>query len=132
LPLPAFAATAATTPAIATAAAAESTAATSGPASATAATTGPAATAAEPSLVARAGFIHGQRPTVQIGPVQGVDRRSRLGVIRHFDECEPARLAGVPVADDLDAIDLSVLSEYLLEVLFDRRVRKITNVNTLH
>src|SRR5687768_4722615 len=129
--LPAVAAAAAAAPASAAAAAAASAAAVAAaatPASAAAAAVAAAAPAAAAAAVpaaaaaaARAvftglGLVDGEVAAHVVLAVEGGDGRLGLLVGGHLDEPEALGAAGVPVGDDLGALDGAVRGEQLLQV----------------
>jgi hypothetical protein len=129
--LPAIAAVAAIPAAPATAAMAA--APTTATAMATASATVPAAPAAAAALCLGTCFIHYEVSPAKILPVQGVDGAIRIFVIRHFYEGEPARLSRKPVANQVDARgSYTDLREPLVELVFRRGKRKITDIELLH
>src|SRR5205807_415044 len=65
--------------------------------------TGPAATAAAAAVCFRAGFVHGERPAVDLLTVYGGDRSLRFGVVAHLDETESLGAAGVTIGNQGDA-----------------------------
>jgi hypothetical protein len=90
-----------------------------------------AATAAALCLGTR--FIHHEVSPAEILAVEGVDRAIRIFVIGHFNEGEPARLARKPVANQIDARgSYTDLRKPLVELLFRRGKRKITDIELLH
>jgi hypothetical protein len=125
--LPAIAAVAAISAAPATAAMAAA------PTAATASAAIPAAPAASAALCLGTCFIHYEVSSAKILPVQGVDGAIRIFVIRHFYEGEPARLSRKPVANQVDARgSYTDLREPLVELVFRRGKRKITDIELLH
>ena len=83
---------------------------------ATAAGTTPAAPSLEAATAARAaafgtrtGFIHVNGASTQLSSIQSRDCGLRFIGVRHFDESESARLTGLPVIDDGNAIDCPIL-----------------------
>jgi hypothetical protein len=132
-------------PAIATVAAisaAPATAAVSATATPTAATAMAAASAAistAPTSTAAAAlrlgtcFIHHEVSPAEILTVQGVHRAIRVFVVGHFNEGEPARLSRKTVANQIDARgSYTDLRKPLVELLFRRGKRKISDIELLH
>src|SRR6186997_785502 len=75
------------------------------------------ATAAAVAPFHRARFVDDDLARSHRRLVQARDRRCRVGVVGHFDEAEPLRLAGELVADHLGAGDLSERLEELAELI---------------
>jgi len=126
--LPAIATVAAITaaPAIAAVAAASTATATSVTVPAASATT-----AAAFCLGTR--FIHHEVSPAEVLPVQGINRAIRIFVSVDFDERETARLARETVADEIDARGrYTDLRKPLVELIFRRGERKITDIELLH
>ena len=105
----------------------------------TAATAASAAVPAAPATTAAAAlclgtcFIHHQVSPAKILTVQGVHRAIRIFVIRHFNEGEPARLSRKAIAYQIDARGCYTdLRKPLVELLFRRGKRKITDIELLH
>jgi hypothetical protein len=129
--LPAISAVAAITAAPATTTvAATSTAATTASAAIPAA---PATTTAAAALCLGTCFIHHKVSPPKILTVQGVHGAIRVFVIGHFNEGEPARLSCKTIANQIDARgSYTDLREPLVELLFRRGKRKITDIELLH
>jgi hypothetical protein len=78
-------------------------------------------------------FIHHEVPPAEILTVQGVHGAIRVFVIGHFNEGEAARLSRKPIANQIDARgSYTDLRKPLVELLFRRGKRKITNIELLH
>src|SRR3990172_2445198 len=96
----------------------------------------PAAAAASPPAAATVtlgpGFVDVQRATAELGAVDAADSRLGGRGVRHLDEGEAARAAGVAVGDDADAIHLAVSRKDVAELLLGDVERTITNVNLSH
>jgi hypothetical protein len=75
-----------------------------------------AATTATRTLFARAGFVDGQRPAIERLAMELRDRRLRIGIIAHGDECKSARLAGELVLHQQHFRYRSRLREIILKV----------------
>jgi hypothetical protein len=100
---------------------------------ATAAAAAHAATTAAAAAGARAilGFIHAQRTAAHVESVQGAHRA--LGVrLRHFDEAEAARPAGLAVGREGNGLDGAVLAKQFLDVLLRRSERQVAHVDLGH
>lgn len=67
-----------------------------------------AATAATRARFPGPGFVYRQRPTAQFGAIQGRHRLIRIGIHRHFDKRETARLTRISVLYNLYSIHLSI------------------------
>src|SRR5205085_6286932 len=97
------------------------------------------ATAAPPSVAATAartgftglGFVDGQVPTVVLTAVEPLDGRLRLGVGAHLHEPEPLGAVGVPIDDDLGALDRPEGREHRLQVGLVDVVGEIPDVQLL-
>src|SRR5712664_1978580 len=105
----------------------------------TAATAASAAVPAAPATTAAAAlclgtcFIHHQVSSAKILTVQGIHRAIRIFVIGHFNEGEPARLSRKAIANQIDARGCYTdLRKPLVELLFRRGKRKITDIELLH
>jgi hypothetical protein len=91
------------------------------------------ATAAAAALCLGTCFIHHEVSPAEILTVQGVHGAIRVFVIGHFNEGEPARLSRKTIANQIDARgSYSDLREPLVELLFRRGKRKITDIELLH
>jgi hypothetical protein len=86
---------------------AATTATTAGASAATAASEPAAATTAGARFPGP-GFVHCQGPAPQFGAVQRSHGLIRIGIHRHFDKRETARLTCIPVFHDLHSIHLSI------------------------
>src|SRR5208283_1762937 len=107
------------------------------PAGSAAATTATAAATAIPTTAAagrrfrtRLVDVHGT--AVQFGAVQGVNGRSRLGAVGHLDKSEPARLPGVPVGYDANALNGAVALEGGPKVVLGCLVAEVSHENVCH
>jgi hypothetical protein len=101
--------------------------------------TAPAAVPTAPTTTAAASlclgtcFIHHEVSPAEILTVQRVHRAVRIFVIRHFNEGESARLSRKPVANQIDARgSYTDLRKPLVELLFRRGKRKISDIELLH
>src|SRR5207245_11711840 len=102
------------------------------PAPSAAVSASPASTAAS-ALCLGTCFIHHEVSPAEILTVQGVHGAIRVFVIGHFNEGEPARLSRKPVANQIDARgSYTDLRKPLVELLFRRGKRKITDIELLH
>jgi len=102
------------------------------PASAAVTTTATTATAST-ALGLRPRFVHNQIASPEILTVHGIDRAIRFFVISDFDEGKTARLSCETVTNQINCrgIDTS-LRKKLVQAVFRRGKRKITNVELLH
>src|SRR3989337_1742049 len=96
------------------------------PATATAATAAAKATAAG-ALGLGTGLVHVQRATLKVLLVHAVDRRLGLGLGRHLDEPEAARLAAELVFKNRGLLNLPVGAESVPQVLFRDVTGQITD-----
>src|SRR6266849_1349306 len=118
-------------PAIATVAAITAAPATAAVAAASTATATSATAAGALCLGTR--FIHHEVSPAEVLPVQGINRAIRIFVSVDFDERETARLARETVADEIDARGrYTDLRKPLVELIFRRGERKITDIELLH
>jgi hypothetical protein len=95
----------------------------------------PATTAAAAAAALCLGtcFIHHEVSPAEILTVQGVHGAIRVFVIGHFNEGEPARLSRKTIANQIDPRRCYTdLREPLVELLFRRGKRKITDIELLH
>ncbi len=122
----AAAAEAATAAATATA---EAAAATAAAATAEAPTTAATATAA--ALFLGTGLVHGESATAMLLAVETGDGCLSFLVRGHLDEPEAFATAGVAIADDLSADNLTVRAEKLLELGRIARIGQIAHVQLL-
>ena len=126
-------AAASTTSAMSTAAAVATTpAATSSKATATATSTASTVAtttaAAWPSLT-RLGFVDGQGPSAKLCAIHGVDCFFRT--VRHLDEAEATRAAGLPVHNDLRFDHGAEWRESRLQVFVRGRERQVPDIQIL-
>src|SRR5262245_23967756 len=77
------------------------------------------------------GLVDAQRASPELATVEALHRRSRPVRVRHFDECEPARTAGLAVHDHRDRLDLAVFLEGLSQLGLGGGERKIPNIKLL-
>jgi len=97
------------------------------PAAPAAATT--TATIATAAVLARLRLVDRQRAALQLGAVQGDDRRLRLRLVRHLDEAEAAGATRVAVRRYARGCNRAVRRESGLEVALARVKTKVSNVN---
>jgi hypothetical protein len=108
---------------------AESAAATTTTASATVSAT--TATATAGTILARTGFIDGERPAAVVLTVQRCDRRLRFFVSSHFDETETLASTGVAIINDLRRDDLAVLAKQLFQLRAIDLIAQVADVQLL-
>ena len=77
-------------------------------------------------------FIYIQRSTVQIGAIQLSNSSLGCPRFRHFDEREAARLARVPVSDNIHALHAAVSSESRVEIIFGSLITEISDKYACH
>jgi hypothetical protein len=106
------------------------TAATATAGTATAATAETTATAA--TLGFGASFIDIQRAAVKFLAIEGGNRPVGLGGVRHFDECETARAAGVPIGDQVDTFYVPVRLKEPTDGRFGCGKIQIANKDVFH
>src|SRR5438067_11725814 len=80
-------------------------------------------------LLSLAGLIDRQRPSPQHLPVQPVNRGLCLGDMGHLDKAKAARTPGVAIRDNPDALDDAVRCKQLVQLVFRRCPRQITDKN---
>jgi hypothetical protein len=78
----------------------------------------PSAAKTAAAIFLRTRFIDGQVPAVQFLPVQGADGALRFGVATHLDETESLGPACIPVRNDADALNGSILFEQRTDRVF--------------
>jgi hypothetical protein len=78
------------------------------------------------------GFIHIERASAQLLPVEGGDGAIGLGAVGHFDESEATRLAGIAVANQRNALDGAVGFEQRANGIFGRAEIQITDKDVFH
>src|SRR4029079_4184616 len=81
------------------------------------------------TLLAGAGFVDCQAPSLKILAVEGVDRR--LSAIVHLDKPEAAAAPRLPVHDHLRRLDVAVLREQIAQIVGRRAERKVTDIQIL-
>src|SRR5437879_5617318 len=78
-------------------------------------------------------FVHYKVSSPEILTVQGIHRAIRIFVIGHFNEGETPRLSCKPIANQIDARGSHTdLRKPLVELIFRRGKRKITDIELLH
>lgn len=124
-----------TTTAAEAAAAALTTAATAAAKTATAAAGGtePAATAAaKATLFARTSFFHFHGTATELIAIQGCDCVVAFLIVGHFDEANSTHLAGITVAQQVDTVHGSVISEQLQQLVIADVVGQVAHKNIFH
>jgi hypothetical protein len=108
-------------------------------ASATAATTTAAPIESTASTVTtpatsrfRTGFVHVHRPAIEFGPVQLRDCRFRVPPLRHFHKSEAARLACIPIRNNVDPFHSPVLRESSMQLILVGLIAEIPDKNIDH
>ena len=86
------------------------------PAAASVSTAAAAATAAT-AVSFSPSFVHVERSSVEILPIESIDGGSRFGV-RHADESESTRPSGFPVSDHGDFLDIAMGCECIAQSVF--------------
>jgi len=77
----------------------------------------------------RTRFVDDSLASAEVLAVQGFDRLTRFGVVRHFDETEPLGAVGFTIGDDTGGGDIAERGEGLLEFVTIDAVRQVTNVD---
>jgi len=77
-------------------------------------------------------FIYIQRSTVEIGAIQLSNRGLGCRRFRHFDEREAARLARVPVRDDIHALHVAVSGERRMKIVLGSLITEISDKYVCH
>jgi hypothetical protein len=90
---------------------------------------GATATTIAAAIRARASFVHGDRASAEIGPVQGLDGGIGLRVVRHLDETESAQTSTELIADEIYFAHGSVFSKCLFQIVFTGAEGKISHVD---
>jgi hypothetical protein len=91
-----------------------------------------AAATAKWTLRFRTGFIDVQGSAVEIPAIQFSDSAIRIRVNAHLDKSEPSRLAGIPVSDEVHALDRSVRLEQRSNRSFGGPEVEVSDKNILH
>jgi hypothetical protein len=76
-------------------------------------------------------LIHPQVPSTEVASIESLDCCVCCRGIRHFDESEATRTPAVPVLDDVDVRDHSVLTEHFPELVFRRGEGEVSHVDSL-
>ena len=97
-----------------------------------ASTRSPAATAAS-TLCLRPRFVYNQVPPAKILAIEGINGAIGVFIVGHLYKRESSGLPREPVANEIDARGSHTnLSEPLVELIFRRGKRKITDIELLH
>ena len=72
-------------------------------------------------------LVHLQRPTTKIDAIQSLHRARRIGV-RHFNEPEATRTAGVAIRDQRNFLDRTMLREKFVDGLIRGREGEVSNI----
>jgi len=76
-----------------------------------------------------AGFVHGQGPAADLGPVQGRDRAAGVRLAAHLHKCEAPGASGVAIHDDLHLGHLaSILLEQAAQLRLIHIERQISDI----
>jgi len=88
-------------------------------------------TAAAATVLARLGFVHLDVPAVALGAVQRGNSGLSLVIVAHLDKTKTLAPTGVPIHDNLGAVNSAVRAEKLLQRSVRYVVAKITNIQIL-
>ena len=77
-------------------------------------------------------FVHLERTSVHLEPVEVLDGAGGLGVRRHLDEAETTGTAGVAIVDQRDGVDGAVGGEQGADGVLVGGERQVANVNLAH
>jgi hypothetical protein len=80
----------------------------------------------------RTRFIYIQRSTVEIAAIQLSNRGLRCRRVSHFDECESARLARIPVRHDIHSLHLAVSGERRMKIVLRSLITEISDKYVCH
>ena len=72
-------------------------------------------------------LVHLQRPTVEISAIQSLHGTRCIGV-RHFDEPEAARTTRVPIRNQRNFLDRTMLREKFVDGLIRGREGEVSNI----
>src|SRR5215831_1642952 len=87
-----------------------------------------ATTAAEPAaLVLRTSFVHVDRATAQVLPVQGFDGLLSFAAVAHLHKTKAARAAGLAVGDHRHALDAAIRCKERLQIRFSSAEREVAD-----
>jgi len=78
------------------------------------------------------GFIDIEGAPIQFSTIEGGDCTLGLGIIRHFDEGEPARAAGIAIGNDIDTFYVPVGLEERTDGRFGGGKSQIADEYILH
>jgi hypothetical protein len=102
------------------------------PAIVAAATAAATTTASKTAFRLGTRFVYVERPAVQLSSIQFSDCTIRFRVGAHFDKSESTGLPGIPVRDDVNALDCSVRLEQRSDRSFGSSEVEISYENILH
>jgi len=92
--------------------------------------TSPAVTAATTdALCFRPCFVHVQRPSGKLSTIKRCDRFFAFFGVRHLDESEATRAAGIAIRHNADPIHLSVGSKKVAQLIFRDVEIEVANKN---
>jgi hypothetical protein len=77
-------------------------------------------------------FVYVQRPAMEIGAIQLGDGGLGCRRVGHFDEGETARLARVPVGDEIHALHAAVSSESRMQIVLGGLITEISDKYVCH
>jgi hypothetical protein len=100
-------------------------------AAATAAAAVPTAAAAAAAIFLRPGFVHVQRPAIEFPAIQARNGSISLGCHTHLHESKAPGAPGVPVGDDVDAVDRAIRFKHGSNCFFGSSEAKVSNENIL-
>jgi len=86
-------------------------------------------TAAAPPVFLRTGFVNVQGPAVKFRPVQRFDRAIAFGIHAHFHEAEAARLTGLAIGHNADAVHGPICFKHRPQCIFGRPEAEVSYKN---
>lgn len=101
-------------------------------AAATAAVSAESTTTAAGAIFFGAGFVDIQRPAVHVTAVQSGNCVLSFCIVAHFHESEPSGSPGVPIRDDVYAVNCAELFEHSSNGAFSCVETEVSNKNILH
>src|SRR5215471_9960965 len=79
-----------------------------------------------------ASFVDVEGAAIEVLAVEGVDGVVGFRVVRHFDECESARLTRIAIPDDVDIVHAAVRLERRTKSVFGGPEAEITDKDIFH
>jgi len=79
-----------------------------------------------------ASFVHSHYASIQRRSIQRSYSSLGFRRLRHLDECDAARLAGIPILYDLNGFDHSMSREDISQCLLCHRNIEVPNKNVSH